>query len=88
MAYGAKRPLYDIDIDVFKADLPKVRELFLEYLVQDITHEADEEFDLYLMTIKIDGVPVDFDQIEETYYVGKDGQKIRMDPDLSKAKMK
>ena len=39
------------------------------------------------MTINIDGVPVDFDQVEETYYVGKDGKKVRMDPDLSKSKL-
>lgn len=31
ITYGAKRPLYDIDIDVHKGDIQKVRELFKDY---------------------------------------------------------
>lgn len=87
IAYGAKRPLYDIDIDVRKEDIPKVRQLFKDYITEDFYHLDDEHFDIWLMTLRIDGVGVDISQAQESYFVNKTGKKIRMDGDLSKTKI-
>lgn len=85
IAYGVKRPLYDIDIEVHKEDIPNIRELFKEFIVEDYYHLQDEEFDIWLLTLLINGTEVDISQIEECYYKGKDGKKIRTNADLSKA---
>ena len=83
--YGARRPLYDIDIDVYKKDIAKVRELFFDYIETDLGHISDEKFDLYLLTLNLDGVFVDISQIEDAYVVDKDGNRKKMDTDISKA---
>ena len=44
--YGAKRPLYDIDIEVYKKDIPKVRELFQKNISEDFYHLQDKNFDM------------------------------------------
>ena len=33
--YGARRPVYDIDIDVCENDIPKIREIFLKDIVTE-----------------------------------------------------
>lgn len=85
VAYGAKRPLYDIDIDVHKKDLPKVKKIFSEYIKEDTVHLQDEHFDMYLLHFDVDGVPVDISQAEDCYFTDKAGTKIRMDSDLATA---
>lgn len=87
IVYGAERTLYDIDIDVRKKDIPKVRKLFKNYIQEDFHHLQDEHFDIWLITLHIDGISVDISHAEESYFVGKDGNKIRMDADVSKAKL-
>lgn len=88
IAYGAKRPLYDIDIDVAPNDIPRTKDLFREYVVEDFHHLQDDILDIWLMTLNIDGVTVDITQTEECYYKGKDGRKIRIDTDLSNAEIR
>ncbi len=69
MAYGAKRPLYDIDIDIYKNDVEKVREILREYIVEDWNNEIEGEndtFDLWMMSLEINGIPVDISQMEES----------------------
>ena len=83
--YGAKRPLYDIDIEVYKKDILKTRELFQNDISEDLYHLQDENFDLWLLTLKIDGVPVDISQADECYFGDGKSEKIRSDADLSKA---
>lgn len=86
IAYGSRRPLDDIDLDVYQKDIPKVKELFKDWLVEDFHHLQDYNLDLWLMTLSINGVGVDICQAEHSYYVGKDGRKIRLDADLSRVK--
>lgn len=40
--YGAERPLYDIDIEVYKKDIQKVRDIFQTYISKDFYHLQDE----------------------------------------------
>ena len=87
IAYGAKRPLFDLDIDVNKRDIHKVRELFKDYIVDDFYNLQDKNFDIWLLSLRIDGITVDMTQAENSYYLGKDGTRTRMDADLSKAKI-
>jgi len=67
IAHGAKRPLYDIDIDIHEKDVDAVRSAFKEYIVEDWNNELDgpdDEFDIWMMTLEVNGVPVDISQIE------------------------
>ena len=65
--YGAKRPLYDIDIDICKKDVAKVREVFKEFIIVDWNNELEDDdvFDLWMMTLEIGGVSIDISQVEE-----------------------
>lgn len=85
IVYGAKRPLYDIDIDVYKKDITKIQEFFKEYISEDFYHLQDENFDIWLLTLKIDGVPVDISQVEDFYFCSTNSEKVLMSPDLSKS---
>lgn len=74
--HGATRPLYDIDIDIRKQDVEKVRALFAEYIVEDWNNDLEGEddlFDIWMMKLEIDGVPIDISQIEDTRVRTKGG---------------
>lgn len=75
IAYGSRRPLYDIDIDIYQRDVEKVRELFRPYLTKDLSHKQSEYWDIYMMTFNIDGVPMDVTQLEDWYYSDRSGKK-------------
>lgn len=81
--YGAKRPLFDIDIDIHKKDFPEVRELFKSYVVEE-PHQTKESkyFDIYAMALNIDGVDVDFSASEDSYFWDKNGHRHRLDSTL------
>lgn len=85
--YGAERPLYDIDIEVYKKDIPKVRELFQKNISKDFYHLQDENFDLWLLTLDVNGVPVDISKADECYLVDGKSNKVSADADLSKAQL-
>ncbi|HEX2171837.1 MAG TPA: hypothetical protein VHL09_05280 [Dehalococcoidia bacterium] len=85
IAHGARRPLYDIDLDVGRRDLPAVRRLIEPYLVDDIYRLQDDNFDITLLTAVIDGVTVDVSQAEDAYYLSPDGRRVRLDADLDRA---
>ncbi len=85
IAYGADRPLWDIDIDVSKKDIPKIRELFKEYITEDYHRLQNERWDIYVMSIQMNGVVVDFSQMEENYQIDKQGRRIGGDYDFSKS---
>lgn len=87
IAYGSKRPLYDIDIDVNKEDIPKAQRVFKEYIVQDFHRYKDESMEIWEMELDIDGVEVDISQADEAYFTDKQGNTKRIDTDLEKAQM-
>jgi hypothetical protein len=80
LAYGGNRSLYDIDIEIYKKDKEKVRELFKEYIVEDWIKELEDEediFDGWVLKLEIQGVPIDISQIEDVLIRSKDGRWIR-----------
>ena len=76
IAYGCRRDLFDIDIDISKKDIEKVRKLFKENITEDLHHLQNGRFDIYVMSFEIDGVNVDISQLEENYVIDKEGNKI------------
>lgn len=87
VAYGAARPTYDLDFDVPREFVPKVQELFSKYITEDYYHLQDKNFDMYLLTLVIDGVPIDVGQAEGNFYKTPDGESIRLDSHIEKAKL-
>lgn len=83
IAHGATRPLYDIDIEIYKKDVEKVRSLFKEYITEDWNNEPsgpDDQFDIWMMKLEIKGVPVDINQLEDLYLITKSGERILQSP--------
>ncbi len=81
--YGGKRPLFDIDLDVLKKDIEKVREIFKKYIIKDFHRHQSEYFDIWIMTLKINDVLVDISQGEDCSMRNKKGEWVKMDTDLS-----
>ena len=84
--YGARRPVYDIDIDVCENDIPKIREIFLKDIVTDYHHLQDEKFDLYLLILSVYGVSVDISQLERACIYDVRGERVEMQSDIARAK--
>jgi hypothetical protein len=80
--YGSTRELRDIDIEVNKRNCPAVRELFKDFIVEDFRHYADGEFELWMMTLDINGVSVDINQVEESYVFDRGGDKKLLPEDI------
>ncbi|MDR3547736.1 MAG: hypothetical protein P4M11_05640 [Candidatus Pacebacteria bacterium] len=78
IAHGATRPLYDIDLEIHKKDVEKVRALFKEYITEDWNHDLegpDDQFDIWMMKLEIKGVPIDINQVEEVYLISSTGER-------------
>lgn len=88
ITYGSTRELRDIDIEINKRNCDKTRELFKNFIAEDFRHYEDGEFELWMMTLDIDGVPVDINQVEESYAFDKEGNKQSLPPDLIDTEMK
>lgn len=87
IAYGAKRSLYDIDIEVYKKDISRVKELFKDYISKDFYHFVDDNFDIWLLTLIIDDVPVDISQVEGCYLGDGKNVKVYIEANLEKVWM-
>lgn len=87
ITHGATRDLRDIDIEINKKNCQKARELFKNYIAEDFRRYSDGEFDLWMMTLDIDGVPVDINQVEESY-IFKDGEKVLLPEGLIDTEIK
>lgn len=85
--YGADRSTPDIDIDINRKDIPTVRRLFKEHIIEDLHHLIDDGFDLWVLTMVIDGMSVDISQAEESYCIKASGAKVRMDARIAHAKL-
>lgn len=88
IAYGSKRELRDIDIEINKRNCPAVRGLFKEFITQDFSHYEDGEFALWMMTLNVNGVPVDINRVEESYAFDKNGNKQLLPGDLIDTELK
>jgi len=85
IAYGAKQPLYDIDIDVHKKDISKIRRIFKTNIQDDYYHFQDENFDIWLITLNVHGIDVDISQVEDFFCIKGKNSKVKIDTYLSKA---
>jgi hypothetical protein len=65
--HGSRWPLHDLDVDVARADLPRVAELLEPYTTQPLGLYVDDEFELQLLRGEIEGVLFDVSQAEEAY---------------------
>lgn len=78
IAHGASRPLYDIDLEIHKDDVEKVRGMFKEFITEDWNNNLEgpeDQFDIWMMKLEIRGVPVDINQVEEVYLISKTGER-------------
>lgn len=85
IAHGASRPLYDIDLEIHKDDVEKVRGMFKEYITEDWNNDLegpDDQFDIWMMKLEIRGVPIDINQVEEVYLISKTGERTLQPSDM------
>ncbi len=85
--YGAKRELADIDINVgegFDRILPHVR----EYIHYGPTHYEDDQWRVYLMTIKFAGQNIDISPLDQmSYYDPQEKVWVPFSTDLSNVRV-
>src|SRR5262249_21389365 len=65
--HGSRWPLHDLDVDVARADLPRLAELLRPYTTRPLGPYADDEFELHLLRAELEGVGIDVSQAEEAY---------------------
>lgn len=85
--YGSLWPPHDIDLEVGARDIPLLAGLFADHITQPLHHFINDEFDLWLITLNIDGIEIDINQAEECYLINKAGQKQLLCTDLSAAEV-
>lgn len=83
--HGSLWPPHDIDLEVGAADFERVAELFAAELIKQPYHHIDEEFEMWLMTLMIDDIEVDINQVEDSFAFTKDGSRVPIVFDLKKA---
>jgi len=72
---GSLRPLYDIDLEIHKEDVEKVRTLLREFIIEDWNNELGNQFDIWMMKLEINAVPIDINQVEDVYLISKMGER-------------
>ncbi|MBX9690426.1 MAG: nucleotidyltransferase [Candidatus Obscuribacterales bacterium] len=83
--HGSLQPPQDIDLEVAAADFGRVAELFADEMKQPPHHLVDDEFDLWLMTLSIDGIEIDINQVEDAFAITKDGCRVPFSTNLSRS---
>jgi len=82
--HGSKWPLHDIDVDVYQADIPLLLEQLASWIIRPFGRFVDEEFDLFLVTLRIDGVEIDVSQVEDAFILSE-GDRVPLITDLNKS---
>jgi len=86
-AYGAKRELADIDINVTEEGFYKIVPLVKEYLHFGPAWYRDEHWELLMMTVKYAGQNIDISPVEQMKYFDEaSNQWIEFPADLSQAR--
>lgn len=65
--HGSAWPLHDLDVDVARADLPRVVERLRPFTTRPLGLYVDDEFELELLRAQIEGIEIDVSQAEEAY---------------------
>ncbi len=85
IVHGSDRPLYDIDIDVADEDIGRVREMFAGCITRPYGRFEDDRFDIMMMTLDLDGVPVDVCSAKGCRLRGPDTDWTDMPPTLDES---
>jgi hypothetical protein len=81
--HGSCWPLHDLDVDVTRADLPRLAELLRPETTRPLGLYVDDEFELQLLRVELEGVAIDVSQAEEAFArVG--GRRVSLDIDLER----
>jgi hypothetical protein len=83
--HGSAWPPHDIDLEVGAVDFDRVAKLFTDEMKEPPYHLVDHEFDLWLMTLSIDGIGVDINQVENAFAITEDGCRIPFTTNLNRA---
>lgn len=75
LAYGAVRPLNDIDIDVPHAALDVLAEATQQYIVSGPEHFQDKDWDLQVLTLNYKGQDIDLDGADSMKVFDKESQQ-------------
>lgn len=87
-AYGSKRELADIDINVSEEDFYKIVPLVKNYLHFGPEWYRDEHWELLMMTMKYAGQNIDIGALEQMRYFDAESKKwIDFPADLSEVRM-
>ncbi len=85
-AYGAKRELADIDIDIPQNGFNKILESVKEYVIYGPSHYRDNHWDLYVMTLCYQEQEIDLASIDNVkIFNALTRQWESLETDLSKA---
>ena len=86
--HGSAWPLHDIDLDVPGARMADVAALFPGEVLSGPMRFADDEFDLTLLRLELDGVPVDVSAAEDAWIFTRHGARAPLRIDLARAERK
>lgn len=85
-AYGSKRELNDIDIDISQSGFNKIFDSVKEHIVYGPSHYTDEHWDLYVMTLRYQEQEIDLTSIENVKIFNSLSREWEsLETDLSKA---
>src|SRR4051812_8340595 len=65
--HGSRWPLHDLDVDVARADLPRLLRPLRPYTTRPLGPYVDAEFELQLLRAEVEGVAIDISQAEEAF---------------------
>lgn len=83
--HGSAWPLHDLDLDVPGARIGEVSALFPREVQQGPARFVDDEFDLELLRLELDGVPVDVSAADDAWIFTRAGVRTPLRIDLARA---
>jgi hypothetical protein len=81
--HGSLWPLHDLDLDVPRADLPRLAAALRPYTTCPLGPVTDDEFELQLLRAEIDGVSIDVSQAEDAFAL-TGGQRVPLGTSLAR----
>ncbi len=84
--YGSNWRLHDIDLEVLQKKFQRVVILFKDFTVFGPSRFVDEEFDLMLLRLLVQGVEVDINQVEDAFGFTPEGIRFSFDTNLDRAR--
>jgi hypothetical protein len=76
--YGSNWKLSDIDLEVHLSDLSRVEKCFSAHVKRPIARYVDDEFDIWLLQLCLNGIVIDINAVED-FYVFTNGERIKIE---------